>query len=189
MVYLLKIFVFICSLLIATFALPTDEYSETARNSVNSENELIDSIYSDCLKKDSIQCVKYKLFSIVDKVLEKRDTLSLAEGVTVVKTPGLKENEGAPRGLNNGASIETLILGRLQNFLQTHTIKVELKGSDIVNAVSATSRALDDASSNILNEDQLSEEGRGKGKKKAKLLGPLLMAVALKGIVINITTI
>lgn len=168
-------------MLIFASALPTEEVPETARNAINSENELMDSIYNDCLKKDSVNCVKYKLFSIVDKILDKRDTFAVTEGVTVVKNPGIAEQEGAPRGLNDNNSIESLILGRVQNFLQSHTVKVELKGIDIVNAVSSTSRALEEASSNLINVGSTVEEARGKGKKKAKLLGPLLMAVALKG--------
>lgn len=180
MASLFKIIGFVYLIIVVTTALPTEEIPETARNAVSSDNELMDSIYSDCLRKDSVNCVKYKLFSIVDRILDKRD-INVGEGVTVVKTPGSTEQEGAPRGLNDGSSIETMVLGRIQNFLQTHTIKVELKGSDIINAVTSTSRALEDASSNILGEDPTEGEARGKGKKKAKLLGPLLMAVALKG--------
>lgn len=181
MAILFSTFGLMCLIVVVTTALPTDELPETGRNAVNSENELMDSIYSDCLRKDSVHCVKYKLFSIVDKILDKRDTFAITDGVTVVKTPGTADQEGAPRGLNDGASLESMVLGRLQNFLQSHTIKVELKGSDIVNAVSSTSRALQNASTNILSDGSNDDEARGKGKKKAKLLGPLLMAVALKG--------
>lgn len=180
MASLFKIISFVYLIIAVAVALPTEELPETARNAVSSENELMDSIYSDCLRKDSVHCVKYKLFSIVDKILDKRDTFALTEGVTVVKTPGT-EGEGAPRGLSDGGSVESMILARAQNFLQSHIIKVELKGSDIVSAVSSTSRALEDASSNLFSGDSTDEEARGKGKKKAKLLGPLLLAVALKG--------
>lgn len=181
MACLLKIIGFVLLVTMATTGLPTEELSERARNAVSSENELMDSIYSDCLRKDSVNCVKYKLFSIVDKILDKRDTFAITDGVTVVKAPGTPDQEGAPRGLNEGASLESMVLGRLQNFLQSHTIKVELKGSDIISAVSSTSRAIEDASSNILSDSTTDDEARGKGKKKAKLIGPLLMAVALKG--------
>jgi len=87
--------------------------------------------------------------------------------------------KGAPRSINGDESIESLIMSRLQSFLQGHTIKVELKGTDIVNAVSSTGRALEDVSENILGDDETGE-ARGKKKKAAKLLGPLVMAIALK---------
>lgn len=163
---------------VITSALPTDEAHGTARNAVSSENDLMDSIYSDCLRKDSVSCVKYKLFSFVDKMLGQRDTFAVTEGVTVEKTPGA-ESEGSPRALSGDETIEFLFLNKIQSFLQSHTIKVELKGSEIVNAVSATGRALNDVSNDILNNDQSTEEGRGK-KKKAKILGPLLALAALK---------
>uniref|UniRef100_A0A336N0N1 CSON007696 protein n=2 Tax=Culicoides sonorensis TaxID=179676 RepID=A0A336N0N1_CULSO len=180
MASIFKIIGFVLTLTVFSTALPNEKLSESARNTVNTENELMDSIYSDCSRKDSVNCVKYKLFSVMDKILEKRETIDLTEGVTVVKTQGFVDAEGAPRNLNDHESIEKMFLGRIQKYLQSHTIKVELKGSDIVNAITATSRAFDDASNNLYNINQ-TEEARGKGKKKAKLLGPLLMAVALKG--------
>lgn len=39
-----------------------------SRNSIQTGDDLMDSIYSDCLNKGSVSCVKYKLFSFVDKV-------------------------------------------------------------------------------------------------------------------------
>ncbi|KAG4067866.1 hypothetical protein HA402_010552 [Bradysia odoriphaga] len=161
-------------------ALPTEETRGHSRNSVGSENDLMDSIYSDCLRKDSVSCVKYKLFSFVDKMIGQKDTFALTEGVTVVKTSGA-DSEGAPRALSGDDSMESLVMSRLQNFLQTHTIKVDLKGSDIVSAVSSTGRALEDVSENIFGDDQSAvSESRGKKKKAAKILGPLLLALGLK---------
>lgn len=161
-------------------SLPTEETRGHSRNSVGSENDLMDSIYSDCLRKDSVSCVKYKLFSFVDKMIGQKDTFALTEGVTVVKTPGA-ESDGAPRTLSGDDSMESLVFSRLQNFLQTHTIKVDLKGSDIVSAVSSTGRALEDVSENIFGDDQSAvSESRGKKKKAAKILGPLLLALGLK---------
>jgi uncharacterized membrane protein YgcG len=98
--------------------------------------------------------------------------------VTVVKVPGT-EQEGAPRSINADDSIESLILSRVQSFLQSHTIKVELKGADVVSAVSSTGRALEDVSENIFGDDEQGE-GRGKKKKAAKILGPLIAMIALK---------
>lgn len=174
-----KVFGILCVVALVS-ALPAEETRGHSRNAVGGDSELMDSIYSDCLRKDSVSCVKYKLFSFVDKMLGQKDTFALTEGVTVVKTPGA-ENDGAPRALSGDESIESLILSRVQNFLQTRTIKVDLKGADIVNAVSSTGRALEDVSESIFGDDSsATAEGRGKKKKAAKILGPLLLAVALK---------
>lgn len=173
-----KFVAFVCLLVVTSSALPAEETRGHSRNAVGTDNDLMDSIYSDCLRKDSVSCVKYKLFSFVDKMVGARDTFALTEGVTVVKVPGA-EQEGAPRSISGDESIESLIMSRLQNFLQSHTIKVELKGADIVSAVSSTGRALENASENIFGDDEQGE-ARGKKKKAAKILGPLLMAVALK---------
>lgn len=175
-------------------ALPaTDEATRggggpAARNAVvGTENDLMDGIYNDCLRKDSVNCVKYKLFSFVDKMVDQRDTFALTEGVTVVKTAGV-EAEGAPRQLNAGAdSIDAMIVNRVQNFLQTHTIKVDLKGADVVSAVAATGRALHDVSDVLLFDGGVdaaegsSAAGESRKKKKhGKILGPLLLALGLK---------
>lgn len=168
----------VCLMIVSIAALPAEETRGHSRNAVSSDNELMDSIYSDCLRKDSVSCVKYKLFSFVDKMIGARDTFALTEGVTVVKVPGA-EQEGAPRAINADDSVESLIMSRVQNFLQSHTIKVELKGADVVNAVSSTGRALEDVSENIFGDDEQGE-GRGKKKKAAKVLGPLIALIALK---------
>lgn len=161
-------------------ALPAQEARslQHSRNAIQTENDLMDSIYSDCLRKDSVSCVKYKLFSFVDKMLGQKEGFALTEGVTVVKTPGT-EQEGAPRALTGDESFESLVLTRLQSFLETHTVKVELKGSDVVNAVSSGGRALEEAAEGLVGADN-SVEGRGKKKKAAKILGPLMAALALK---------
>lgn len=172
-----KVIGVLCIVAVVT-ALPAEETRGHSRNAVGSENDLMDSIYSDCLRKDSVSCVKYKLFSFVDKVMGARDTFALTEGVTIVKTPG-SEAEGSPRAISGDESIESLVFSRVQRFLQSHTIKVDLKGADVVNAVASTGRALEDVSENIFAEDD-SVEGRGKKKKAAKILGPLLLAAALK---------
>lgn len=166
-------------------ALPAEESRVQSRNAVGGDSDLMESIYTDCLRKDSVSCVKYKLFSFVDKMLDQKDTFALTEGVTVIKTDK-SANGGAPRALNGDESIESLLFSRLQNFLQTHTVKVELKGADVVNAVTSTGRALEDVTDSVFggNDDSANEvaggEARGKKKKAAKIIGPLMMAVALK---------
>lgn len=145
----------------------------------HSDNDLLDGIYSDCLNKDSVSCVKYKLFNFVDKMVSQRDTFSLTEGVQIIKTDDVPAV--AARSISGDESIESLVWNRLQSFLQTHTIKVDLKGADVVNAVASTGRALEDVSETLLGGEETSAgESRGKKKKAAKILGPLLLAVALK---------
>ncbi|XP_052866971.1 uncharacterized protein LOC128273093 [Anopheles cruzii] len=168
-------------------ALPAEEV-RSSRNAINTDSDLVGSIYKECLSSDSMSCVKYKLFSFIDRVMAKRSVISLSEGVTMVKTPPVaaaegETTEGAPRSLTGDESLEQLILSRVQSFLSTYTIKVDLKGSDIVSAVTSTGRALEDVSENLLEGEEETGptgEARGKKKKAAKILGPLLLAVALK---------
>jgi len=157
-----------------TSALPTEE----AKNTIGSDGESLDNVYSDCLRKDSVSCVKYKLFSLVDKNLDKHDTIEVAEGVTVVRNPNV-EKEGAPRKLDTSGSIETMVAEKLAHYLRSHVLKVELKGTDVLNAVASTGRSISDLKKYMLADD--TAEGRGKKKKAAKILGPLLLAAALKG--------
>ncbi|EDW14698.1 uncharacterized protein LOC6573146 [Drosophila mojavensis] len=162
-------------------ALPAEETRGHARNAIGGDNDIMDSIYSDCLRKDSVSCVKYKLFNFVDKVLGARDQFALTEGVTVVRSPDAPVQEAA-RSISADESFESLALNRISSFLNSHTIKVELKGADIVQAVSSTGRALEDASESLFgsNDPNAPEESRGKKKKAAKILGPILALVALK---------
>ncbi|XP_050087563.1 uncharacterized protein LOC126572363 [Anopheles aquasalis] len=182
MAFTYKVFGVLCLAALAV-ALPAEEV-RSSRNAIHTDSDLVGSIYKECLSSDSMSCVKYKLFSFIDRVMAKRSVIALSEGVTMVKTPeaaAATENGGAPRSLTGDESLEQLILSRVQSFLSTYTIKVDLKGADIVNAVTSTGRALEDVSENLLeNEEEGAGEARGKKKKAAKILGPLLLAVALK---------
>lgn len=166
----------------ATCALPAQEEARGSRNAVQTENDLLDSIYADCLRKDSLSCVKYKLFSFVDKMLGNKDTITVTEGVQIVKAEGADTTEGAPRALNGDETIESLLLNRVARFVETHTIKVDLKGSDIVNAVSSTARSFGDVMNGFSEEENAigAEEGRGKKKKAARLIGAILALAGLK---------
>ncbi|ETN61046.1 osiris 7 [Anopheles darlingi] len=185
MAFTYKVFGVLCVAVALTVALPAEE-GRSSRNAIHGDSDLVSGIYKECLTSDSMSCVKYKLFSFIDRVMAKRSVIALSEGVTMVKTPeaaAATANEGAPRSLTGDESLEQLILSRVQSFLSTYTIKVDLKGSDIVNAVTSTGRALEDVSENLLeneNEEGATGEARGKKKKAAKILGPLLLAVALK---------
>lgn len=161
-------------------ALPAEENRGHARNAIGGDNDIMDSIYSDCLRKDSVSCVKYKLFNFVDKILSARDQFALTEGVTVVRAPDSPQNDNA-RAISADESFESLALNRISGFLNTHTIKVELKGADIVQAVSSTGRALEDVSESLFGSDDstATEESRKK-KKNSKMMGALLGLVALK---------
>ncbi|XP_061399717.1 uncharacterized protein LOC133335459 [Musca vetustissima] len=163
-------------------ALPAEETRGHARNAVGSDNDIVDSIYNDCLRKDSVSCVKYKLFNFVDKVLGARDQFALTEGVTVVRSPDAPAQDAAARSISGNESFESLAMNRITSFLNSHTIKVELNGADIVNAVSSTGRALEDVSESLFGSDDPNapEESRGKKKKAAKILGPIVALIALK---------
>lgn len=79
--------------------------------------------------------------------------IHLAEGITIVRNEEevtAAGAEGAPRALDDS------IIGRAARYLQSHSLKVDLKGADVVDAVSAVGRAL--------NGDD-SEEARAKGVK------------------------
>ncbi|KAG7297258.1 hypothetical protein JYU34_019201 [Plutella xylostella] len=132
--------------------------------------------YSDCLRKDSTSCLKYKFFSFVDKMVGSKDTFALTEGVTVVRAKDAPKETGAPRSMDP--------LARLRRYLDTHSIQVEVKGSDVIDTVAGVGRALEDTVSTFTEDNDsdsdLSEESRGKKKKAQKILGPLMMALAMK---------
>lgn len=176
MILLIKQLGILCLLTTLANTLPTEEVTPVTKQKVSSENELVDGIYNECLKKDSASCVKYKLVAFVDKMLDQRDTIALNEGVTLVKS-GEVDKEGAPRTFKAESSIENVVMNKIADFLRFRVIKVDLKGSDIVDAVSSTGRTIDDILTTFSKDN--TAEGRGK-KKKAKLLGPLILAVALK---------
>lgn len=173
---------FLCLVITAT-ALPTQDEPRT--NAVQTENDLLDSIYTDCLRKDSMSCLKYKIFNFVDKMLGQKDTITVTEGVQIVKTGG--EKDGAPRAITSEDTIESLILSRFADFLDTHTIKVDLKGSEIVKAVSSTARSLNDVAESLEEENDVGiEESRGKKKKGGgKIGGALLAAMAFKAAILG----
>lgn len=139
-----------------------------SRNSIQTGVDLMDSIYSDCLNKGSVSCVKYKLFTFVDKMLNK-DSFSITEGVTVVRNPGAATpvGDGAPRSLNDDTQqdVETMVANRLERFFQTHSVKIDLRGSDVLNTVSNAGRAFTYQMLGGLDEE---DEGEEAGRKKSK---------------------
>lgn len=152
-----------------SWALPSGMDSQAVgHNSIQGKEDLLDGIYNECLLKGSVECVKYKLFAYVDKALNK-DEINLTEGVTVVRTSG-NPGDGAPRSLDGGEDqpkdMESLVVKRVQRYLNEHSIKVDIKGSDVVNAVSRAGKSVNEIVSKFVGEEENSaEESRGKKSK------------------------
>ncbi|XP_023950839.2 uncharacterized protein LOC112055081 [Bicyclus anynana] len=155
---------------IAILALAAACLALPAQDTNHSENDIEG--FSDCLKKDSTSCLKYKFFSYVDKMMGQKDTFSLTEGVTVVRASDVPPETGAPRSLDP--------VDKVKNYFNTHSIRIEVKGSDVIDTVTSVGRALEDTVTSFTEDNDLSDEGRGKKKKAAKILGPLLGIVMLK---------
>lgn len=142
-----------------------------AQDTSHSENEL-DGL-NDCLKKDSTSCLKYKFFSFVDKMLGQKETFALTDGVTVVRAPDAPAETGAPRSMDPAS--------RLQKYFETHSLRIELKGSDVIDTVTGVGRALEDTVSSFSEDNEVTDvDGRSKKKKAQKILGPIMMALAMK---------
>ncbi|XP_068625688.1 uncharacterized protein Osi7 [Battus philenor] len=154
----------------AVFALIASCVALPAQESGPSINDLEG--ISECFRKDSTSCLKYKFFSYLDKVIGQKETFPLSDGVTVVRANDAPPEIGAPRSLDP--------IARLKRYFETHAVRVEVKGSDVIDAVSSAGRALEDTVSSFTEDNDVTEEGRGKKKKAAKILGPLLAAVMLK---------
>lgn len=177
---------FLCFLALVN-ALPEKENHRDSKNIIQTESDLLREVYLDCLRKDSLSCAKYKLFSLVDNVLETKDTIVVAEGMEIVKTEP-SEKDGASRSINGDESVEMLIVNRLKRFLDTHTFKMDVKGSDIVNFIGSTTRSFSYAYDSLIEENKeandLEEEPRGK-KKRMRMMLPFIMMGILKVIVLT----
>ncbi|KAF4528614.1 hypothetical protein B566_EDAN009218 [Ephemera danica] len=170
------------------WALPTEDGTlSTARgfaqNSVSGEDSLFTSLYSGCGKGPLTKCLKLKIVSFMDQVAA-QDSYLLMDGISVVRTEDQQQQpngEGAPR-----AATDDSVTGRLQSFLNTHTLKIDLKGSDVVNAVSSAGRAFGEVTDTLMgSSSELTEEtARGKVKKAGKLLGPLLLGILMKAAIL-----
>ncbi|KAJ2940088.1 hypothetical protein O0L34_g14125 [Tuta absoluta] len=154
---------------LAIVALLASCKAHPAQDTGHSENDLEG--INDCLRKDSSSCLKYKFFSFVDKMIGQKDSFALTDGVTVVRATDVPVETGAPRSLDP--------LQRLKRYLETHSVRVELKGSDVIDTVSNVGRALEDTVSSLTEDDDVGE-GRGKKKKAAKVLGPIMMMITMK---------
>lgn len=142
-------------------------------NSIETKQDFLESVYVDCTdNKSSVPCFKYKLFAFVDRILNK-DEINLTNGITVVRTAN-SGVDGAPRSLDKpleaelkNADIGSMLLKRVQRFLNTHTLKVDLRGVDVLNAVSRAGRTLEELSGEEGDEDVEDDDLElGRGKKK-----------------------
>lgn len=83
-------------------------------------------------------------------------------------------SDGSPRSLDDEKTddVETMVVNRVERFLETHTLKFDVKGTDVLSAVSNAGRALGDATDylGLTESDEAVEESRGK-KSKFRLMG------------------
>ncbi|KAG8231808.1 hypothetical protein J437_LFUL012637 [Ladona fulva] len=148
--------------------------------------DLIGEIAGDCLGKGEYltTCVKGRLFRAVDRMFKANDQgFSIVDGVSVVKTeedgpPEPQEADGSPRSLEE-TPVEELIWSRVSRFLRTHTVKVDVKGTDVAETINAAGRTLGDVAETFGLGDTVEESGRKK-VKGLKLLLPLLLLFKLK---------
>lgn len=158
-------FVFVCTFLsIASLAIAQDP----------SQNEIVSNVYTDCIKRDSTACLKYRIYKFMEG-MAKKTQINITNEVQIVKDPSSTDSG---RSLNSARSIEDIIWNRVQNFIQSHTFKFELKGSDVTQSIGNVARSI---SGEFESGD---EESRGYKKKVKKLLGPLMTIGAFKSVLL-----
>ncbi|KAF6209527.1 hypothetical protein GE061_015275 [Apolygus lucorum] len=124
---------------------------------------------------------------MADQALDKGN-FKITEGISIVKSPDAVPGDGAPRSLSpddiQKQDIFSLVINRAERFLKTHTFKFDLKGSEVIDAVSNGARALGDATDALgLTEEEEGEgeeSARRKVKKAGKMLLPLLIMLKMK---------
>lgn len=163
---------------------PSQAVNRSSRNTIQTEDDLLEKTHADCLHQNSIECIKLRLFNFVEKSLDQKDTITVTEGVQIVKTAG-SDVQGAPRAISDNDSLDSVILNRMQKYLDSHAIKVDLKGSDIAKTVSSVVRSFEDFTDGFTDDEGPVEEGRKKKKKVLKILAPLLAAVVAKAIIVK----
>lgn len=172
----------VCSLVcLFAFSLALAEVQKT-------EKDLIKEVYKECLEKDAVSCVKYQVYTQVDKVLEEKDkdTITVTEGVQIVKS---EEPAGAPRALTSEDTAESALFAKFLNFVQSRSVKIDVSGRDLINTASGAARSISNSVEYLMGEsdeetpEEFEEESRGKKKKlkkASKYLGPLFGILALK---------
>lgn len=151
----------------------------------------VESIVKNCLNNGN--CNKFKMYVMTDQALEGKGSFKITEGITIVKSPEAIPGDGAPRSLSpediQKQDVFSLLVTRAERFLKTHTIKFDLKGTEVIDAVSSGARAFTDAADTfgLSEEDSEGDEesarkkgGKIKVKKAGKMLLPLLLMLKMK---------
>lgn len=138
----------------------------------------VDKVYrflQGCGEKDMLLCIKMRALTFVDRALRRPEDINVVDGVTLVRAQdagrdlngrALSEAEldaSLPKDAEDrDAQVETMLVDRVARFLESHTLQLKVPDSTI----SDVRRSLDEA--------------RGKKKKAAKILLPLLLLLKLK---------
>jgi len=166
-------------------AAPEPAADKNIINSTAGDGENVESIVKNCINNGA--CNKFKLYMMADQALDK-GSFKITEGISIVKSPDTVPGDGAPRSLTpddiQKQDIFSLMINRAERFLKTHTFKFDLKGSEVIDAVSNGARALGDATDALgLTEEEEGdgvETARRKVKKAGKMLMPLLIMMKMK---------
>ncbi|XP_055538866.1 uncharacterized protein LOC129726181 [Wyeomyia smithii] len=97
---------------------------------------IVQKVYDDCQEKsDFTECLKQKALTSLSRAID-MDSIQLVDGVTLVKQNSSddSENEAVPaladaRGLDDLSSTDRALLQKLDRFLKTHTVKMDLSTS------------------------------------------------------------
>ncbi|XP_046668582.1 uncharacterized protein LOC124359683 [Homalodisca vitripennis] len=167
--YLCVVVLAVCGLAAAYPAVP----EETEADGV----ERVYRFLQGCGEKDMLLCIKMRALTFVDRALRRPEDISLVDGVKLVRTDtGDVSRELNGRALSEAeldaslpkdaedrdAQVETMLVDRVARFLESHTLQLKVPDSSI----SDIRKSLDEA--------------RGKKKKAAKILLPLLLLLKLK---------
>lgn len=119
-------------------AIPQDVTGRSDDNSFFGDLKFLHKMYSDCASTDLSTCLKLKLVNAMDRAARAYPVINLIEGVSFVQeegsAPSQTENDvesNLPRALNDREdALNNLIVDRIFNFFQTHTLQVIEKPTD-----------------------------------------------------------
>lgn len=158
-----RIFAFLCVVTLASCA------------SIQTENDLLNSVRQDCLESNTLSCIKYSIFNLIGNTLDQPDTVKVIDGVTVVKSKEESDVKGAPRALGSDATIESVLIEKVKNFFESRSLEFEISGRSVGDAFQGIGNSLQNTYQEYLKfseeEDakDLVDEGRKKKKKLKKL--------------------
>ncbi|KAF5286524.1 hypothetical protein FQR65_LT12528 [Abscondita terminalis] len=150
--------------------IPNEARSDESSNFYSSDLRYAYKVYKECAS-DLSPCLKLKLVSAMDRALRSYSEVSLMDGIKFVKdvnAPSEPEPKSEaeleatlPRGLDRENALNSLIIEKLSNFFNTHSLQVKFPSSSDI-------------------QRSLSDEGRGKKKKMSGILMlPLLLGGTL----------